>query len=414
MGNDNDDCQSSIAVETPSWRYAELDNYNPMCTPAQLSGTPVAELSAPSHPPNISYLDTPVSSMIKGRTISTVDLDRYSVSPLSPVNSCVPPVANWPEVGSPTSWMSDITLEHGTSVGHLPNMATNFALCATDTRPSMPVSGNDGSPLRSWKGNYSRPNNVHHNVWQDKCNFQGGDQSLIKHASPSAVSRLVPKVDCLERSPTDHKLTPIEASVWDLRELVSTLHDESIRRLTPSFGSSLIKARVFQPSLFETGIQVLQRFHRRVLPKTFEEAFALMQVAFACAYTYHREDTLLFWNSFYQDLLCWQHTITNTEDKLLFLKAADLIWSPPGWSHIEARQADGPLSQIRSNTPKNFLDPKFNASFSITTGHEATSYGPDSWLPQSWLELDDLDLLRVLKSGQVISACIRYTDSKLP
>lgn len=231
--------------------------------------------------------------------------------------------------------------------------------------------------------------------------------SSLNNAS-AITSDSMPPFSCFGKSIKDHNLSTTEDSVEDLSGLVSDLHRSWMQRLT--IGQPMVKAKISQRSPFKTGIRVLQQYwNSGDLPNVFEDAFALMHIAFACALMYHRYDTLGFWNTFFQDVLKWHHVLLTSEDKCLFLKAADLIWSPPGFLSVEA------IFPSRSSWLPHWSQP--STPIELEGSDPLKAPCTREWLPHemytssshSFVDPTDLDF----QNNEVIRSCARYLDGKL-
>lgn len=181
-----------------------------------------------------------------------------------------------------------------------------------------------------------------------------------------------------------------------IRKGVDDLHQSWMSRL--SFRSRYGPDVRFSLSTpFENGIRSLQEFYRSGLPRTFEDTFALMHVAYACASIYVKKDERHFWHSFFLDVLRWHSAIATQEDKELFVDAAFLIWCPPDYSVVEAKRDSGDLLSQLGLLTSCQLD-----------------YSQPLVMSPTGLGEEHLSRLHdILREGQVIKFCTRYLDGKL-
>lgn len=197
----------------------------------------------------------------------------------------------------------------------------------------------------------------------------------------SDSSDLCPPASRFSRSPGSQMFGPSETLVRQLGILIRCLNDDWSNRLSLYATSPLIKAKIHQPSMSETGLHILQKLYRGAPPSTFEDIFALIHVAFACAYLYNDNEKQPMWEeAMCQDAFQFYHAIVTPQDRCLFLKVAYAIWSSPGCSAINTNHSEG-----------FFLNDS-----------EAQTFPPGS--PILW---------EILRKGAVISACIAFLDCKL-
>lgn len=79
--------------------------------------------------------------------------------------------------------------------------------------------------------------------------------------------------------------------------------------------------------LLETGIRVLQQCFSGTLPRSFDDLFALIHVAFAFSLVINKNRDSYYWDGFYSDLRYWHHTVRDSEISL-FGKVWDRLWCP--------------------------------------------------------------------------------------
>lgn len=179
---------------------------------------------------------------------------------------------------------------------------------------------------------------------------------------------------------------------------------ESVNNLTHSWKTQLTLGSRFGANVrfslhtpFETGIQALHEFNCGLPPKTFEDTFALMHIAHACAGIYHKKDERPFWRKFFLDILQWHTWIAEQEDIELFVESAFILWSDPDISEAETNEKfDDTLSHCRW-TPQAFnssMEPSFGSHIGLGI-------------------MDPNKLYMRLREGQVISCCTRYLEGKL-
>ena len=115
--------------------------------------------------------------------------------------------------------------------------------------------------------------------------------------------------------------------VKQVREILHGLNKEWMGRLksTPDLYERCMPLSTCP--LLETGVRALQQCFSGTLPRSFEDLFALMHVAFAFSIVIYR-DSDSYWDGFYSDLPYWRHTVRDSEISL-FGKVWNRLWCPP-------------------------------------------------------------------------------------
>lgn len=314
-----------------------------------------------------------------------IDRDKSVVSPLSDINSPNRTSTHSPLSDGSVSPVVEATSEETTVMGQLPNVATQ----TPNSQPDMYIQ---------------------------TCNlaYQHVDYQTVTGQS-SKISDLLSQFPRIGRDSSEHVLTTAEYLPGVLRERVNILNQSWIQKLSRYHGPDVR----FSPSmLFEKGIQSVQDFHRGILPRTFEDIFALMHIVHACACIFHKKDDLHFRHTLFLDVLQWQHAISTEEDTQLFLDVAFRIWSVPDCSIAEAdRYTSNFRSQLCWSLPEIELG---------GIGSPRLSYSQQS-APQNFdlrtitsimspINLDTWELVRLreaLRGGLVINLCARYLGGKL-
>ena len=121
---------------------------------------------------------------------------------------------------------------------------------------------------------------------------------------------------------------PTSAQIEELRDLVHVINFEWLKRLDSAPDFRVPYPDYYIPSLFETGIQVLQRCYQNILPTTFKEVFALMHIACGVFYIRHGNDTCYGWGGFFQDFLRWQYAMREERDIHLLIAVTNQLWRP--------------------------------------------------------------------------------------
>ena len=118
------------------------------------------------------------------------------------------------------------------------------------------------------------------------------------------------------------------AQIEELRDLVHIINIEWLIRLESATDFRVPYRDYYIPSLFETGIQVLQRCYRNILPTNFKEVFAMMHIACGVFYIRHGSNTCYGWGGLFQDFLQWQYAMREEHDIHLLIAVTNQLWRP--------------------------------------------------------------------------------------
>ena len=173
---------------------------------------------------------------------------------------------------------------------------------------------------------------------------------------------------------------PTVAQIEELRDLVHIINFEWFKRLDSAPGFRVPYPEYYIRSLFETGIQVLQRCYQNILPTTFKEVFALMHIACGIFYIRHGNDTCYGWGGLFQDFLRWQYAMREERDINLLIAVTDQLWRP------------GCVTLSQGGTA-----PPVHALGNVVTIN-----------PQS------AHLVDLLRNGIIIRECSEFLNGKLP
>ena len=174
--------------------------------------------------------------------------------------------------------------------------------------------------------------------------------------------------------------TLAQAQIEELRDLVHVIKSEWMRRLDSAPGLRVPYSDYYERSLFEAGIQVLQRCYQNILPTTFKEVFALMHIACGVFYIRHGNDTCYGWGGLFQDFLRWQYAMREERDIHLLIAVINQLWRPSCVT----------LSQGATMAPMHGLG------------------SPNTLDPRS------IDLVDLFRNGMIIIESSGFLDGKLP
>ena len=139
-----------------------------------------------------------------------------------------------------------------------------------------------------------------------------------------------------------------QAQIEELRDLVRVINFEWIKRLESAPDLRVPYSDHSIRSLFETGIEVLQRCYQNILPTTFKEVFALMHIACGVFYIRHGNEACCGWGELFQDFLQSQYAMSEERDIHLLVAVTNQLWCPdcvilPQGSTVSPTQTLGPV-----------------------------------------------------------------------
>ena len=223
-------------------------------------------------------------------------------------------------------------------------------------------------------GSMDAPNSIVSLPWSVPCS--SGFPLFDLPAQTRDLFDPFPPASCFNKSSSADICPLTEVLVEDLHRRVSDLENQWRHQLSPTFDFFWMKENFCQPSLFETGFRTLQGLYRCISPRTFEDVFALMHVAFACACKYQNNDEPKFWGTFFEDALRWCRAVATAQERDVLLRVVFQIWCP----EFSINRIDNSFVRCGSMAP----DP--------------------TNLPAPWI---------LLEKSAVIKACTPFLDSKL-
>ncbi|MCJ1462069.1 hypothetical protein MMC07_000669 [Pseudocyphellaria aurata] len=344
----------------------------PVLDPVQICGTPVSEL------PAAEFLEFSSSSIAFHESTRNIHDDKSVLSPMPPLHSVPNTLSNTADLTQPTSNILPVQ-----QIVCNPSLMTN----------TLAIAVNAGSmPAVCPQTRVFDPRGTGHG--QEVFSPEGD------------ISDLMVPFACFNNSINDCGLTTTASSVEDLSGIVRALHGEWMQRLAAHIGDSTIGAKLSQQSPFETGIRVLQKYwNRGDLPKVFGDAFALIEIAFACAWMYHRDDRHGYWRYFFEDILKLPYVLLTNEDKILFRKTADLIWCPPRYMSAEALYPSGLIGPCWRQ-PSTSFELEGNVPIQAPCTRMLPTQG--LYTPSSQSSVRPTDL--TFRNNEVIRVCARYLD----
>lgn len=165
--------------------------------------------------------------------------------------------------------------------------------------------------------------------------FQQVHPQETAHIQGGNVSDSLPNFSWTHRNSSEQTIPAVNTKDFAqvLREHVSDLNKTWMKELTSCFGQD-VDCFLYTP--FESGIQSLLEYYRGTLPRTFEDAFALMHIVYACAEIYQKKVGPQFRRNLSLSVLQWSHAIATPEDQQQFAKVAFQLWLAPEYSEAES------------------------------------------------------------------------------
>lgn len=177
-------------------------------------------------------------------------------------------------------------------------------------------------------------------------------------------------------------LEPKRIQVEKLQELFHIVNSEWMQKLEPLPELWLRCTRLSASGLFEKAVRILKDFINGTPVGTFEDVFAVMNLAFAAGFFLHRQHDYYSWNAFYDDTLLWQHTLSSKEDRVLFLDIMSCWW-------------------LSESEPTALLQSSCHTTFGSIMAQETTCSS------------DPKILLDILRNSEVFKVWTGFLDSEL-
>lgn len=197
--------------------------------------------------------------------------------------------------------------------------------------------------------------------------------------------------------------------VDELARVVHVLNQGWMNKLGSLFLPAVIEKYFATHSPFENGIEAWQQCFRTPIPRTLREIFSLLRVAVAAAHLLHHEDNC--WDIFYKNVRQWSGVIADSEEKELFLKAADILLTRPDSPNVTFLQLDcqcprqvtslqADSGEIRAN-----WNPRSGPASPGLAGYEHSSRSFD-------MQTSVIQSHHSLVHGPVLTMCALYLDCK--
>ena len=158
-------------------------------------------------------------------------------------------------------------------------------------------------------------------------------------------------------------------------------------------------------TLFNVGIRTLQGVYNGELPKSFTEIFGFMHLAFAFSRVINEDYDSYYWDGYFSDIYLWHHSLSNTEDLILFARVRDRLWCPrPAAQAIASTDVIlyTPLAAPHHGLP----------STSDIQRHSLAPSSGDSLTYPSFIGVTRDALVNTLKEGMVIKGCSDFLNGE--
>jgi hypothetical protein len=199
-----------------------------------------------------------------------------------------------------------------------------------------------------------------------------------------------------------------ESQVEALRKLVHVFHNEWTKRLhlVPEYKAPHLA------SPFEMGVHALQKCYQGMLPKNFDEVFALLHIACAMTYTMHGNDTSYPWAEFFHDMLQWKDAIPDKREAWLLARAIESLQAPQQGPVVSKPKYDCSAPAGTTTTTSTNARPICPGDVRpFSTFGAQQSFGT-SRPPHTVAEPRPTTLIDILKNGKVLYECSNFFNSK--
>ena len=267
-----------------------------------------------------------------------------------------------------------------------------------------PVGSTQNTVISSTSDNRrnSLPNVLDPFAWNGERDGEKNDDrtSLNSHHRPLDLRLQIPLSFSGCRSMGHRKQHLVQEFCSVVKVLAGLWKDEL--STSPEFSCMIAKLCCSSP--LQVGLNALRRFLlSNRIPTTISEAFQFASSALACAYLTHTQEGWYPWGVFYQEILRWGQGITDPQDRALYPKVAEFLWSTP-------RIAVSPISTDWSNMSENQMPMSDSANGNSAKPMQSQATMVDSEDDSSDDACIDLALICQLRDGSVISRCTRYLD----
>jgi hypothetical protein len=199
--------------------------------------------------------------------------------------------------------------------------------------------------------------------------------------------------------------------IEELAQAVHVLDQGWMKKLGSMFPPSDIEKHFAADLPFQNGIEAWQQCFRAPDPRTLREIFSLLRIAVAATDLLHPENNSS--EIFYKNVLQWSDVIADSEEKKLFLIAADILLTPPDSAKLTYLQINCQCPrwvvspQVVPGEIEGDLKPCSGPASPGLAGHEHSSRS-------SPFDMQTLVIQshRSLVQGPILTVCTRYLDCK--
>ena len=160
-------------------------------------------------------------------------------------------------------------------------------------------------------------------------------------------------------------------------------------------------------TLLQLGLQTWHAFELGQLPRSFDSTFALILVAVTCAYVQHEGRDLSYWNGLFQNILEWQNTLPNADDRTVLKQIIEKVMAQAQETSGIPSTADSTSTPLRATHAGNQLSPHHPLC------NEHVHLEQTLMVGQPLEESRDITaLLQRLRSGKLFLAYLQFLDGK--
>ena len=262
--------------------------------------------------------------------------------------------------------------------------------------PDRAISGISGNRL------ISQPSVLTSSTWDRESS--DGRTSSKSHHGPVDLRLQIP-LSFTEHHGIGHSKQRLIGELGSVVKVLAALWTEELGKI-PAFSSMI--PRLYNSSPIQVGLKALRRFLLSSnIPTTITETFHFAHIAFACAYLTHTQDGWYPWEVFYQGIERLGQGITDPQDRALYPKLAEFLWSTP-------RTALHPNDVHWSDEFDNRMPISNSANRTSTRAPQSQAIIAESDNNPSDKACGDLVFIRQMRNGNVMSRCTRYLDGQAP
>ena len=161
---------------------------------------------------------------------------------------------------------------------------------------------------------------------------------------------------------------------------------------------------------FELGVRALRNFFHSATPSSFQDLFALMNVAMASSCVIHGNDHAQSWNLILEEACQWQHLLSNAIEKSIFVKAMRRLRHPQA-STTSSSFEDFDIDVIFTPN-EHAMIVRLGGYLSSTCVDVAWEEDVDKNRQHSTVNNEQIRSSGILQSNMIIEGCTDFLDSQ--